>query len=253
MGKLLKYEFIKNRVILLVCLGAYLLDSLILVLGGLYENEALIGTSIVLSFFVVCGTFLSPIIIGITNYVRELSGKVGYLIFMTPNSTYTIVGAKFIFTLLVELFFSVATVLFYFVDYSVIDFLNKDMENTLSFVRDIMGIFGFDTRAIIAKILIFVGSTLIYLLVFSALFYAVYTLTFFTVICKNSSKFWIAFLLYIVLLVVYVRVGLIIPEGHGDTFLQNLLAEWPFYLYNIAICTASYFSCAFMLDKKLNL
>ncbi len=115
MLKLIRYEFRKNRTLLLVVLGviaaleAYFLfrahaSARLNAINNLSEaaNSAEVHLIVAMSLLVFAsfGTALAVFIMGVAGYSRELNQKTSYLVFMTPQSTLSIVGAKLLFTLI---------------------------------------------------------------------------------------------------------------------------------------------------------
>ena len=128
MLKLIKYEFRKNRTLLLVILGiiAALEVFFLLCLPSVAHYRAMHNTTtwtdemsvaasqaearliVAMSLLAVgsFGTALAVFIMGVSGYSRELNQKSSYLIFMTPSNTLSIVGSKLLFTLLTGVVFA---------------------------------------------------------------------------------------------------------------------------------------------------
>lgn len=115
MLKLIKYEFRKNRTLLLTILGIIAaLEAYFLISAHLAEKYRLldafseatqkteINLAVSMSLLAAAsfGTAMAVFVMGVVGYSRELNQKTSYLIFMTPNSTMSMVGSKLLFTLL---------------------------------------------------------------------------------------------------------------------------------------------------------
>ena len=102
MFKLIKYEYRKNRTLLLTILGIIaVLEVYFLVSAHLAQKYAMIdmfsettqraevnlAVSISLLVAASFGTALAVFIMGVAGYSRELNQRTSYLIFMTPQST----------------------------------------------------------------------------------------------------------------------------------------------------------------------
>ena len=97
---IIKYEIIRQRLskwLMLGLLGA--LEVLFLIFLWLDKSEALGYTIAGLSFLAIF-SFLYVSLESIINYNQDLSRKSGYMLFMTPNSVYEILGAKIINSIL---------------------------------------------------------------------------------------------------------------------------------------------------------
>ena len=94
MGKLMRYEFRKTWFTKAILLGVTaLLEALFLI--GLYgEYSSMLGTSALFLFLLA---FFGVLVIGLESVItlhRDVNTKQSYMLFMTPNSCYKILGAK---------------------------------------------------------------------------------------------------------------------------------------------------------------
>ena len=91
---IMKYEIIRQRLSKYVMLGLLgVLEVFFLIFLWLDKTEFLgytIAGLVMLAFF----SFIYVSLESIINYNQDLSRKSGYLLFMTPNSVYEILGAK---------------------------------------------------------------------------------------------------------------------------------------------------------------
>ena len=104
MGKLMKYEWKKQRTSRMIVMVALAVCVLTFLGGVLVEKDALMGISetllLVGSFFVVFYMGIESILI----LNRDLKTKQSYMIWMTPKSVWEILGAKFVVAI-VQMFF----------------------------------------------------------------------------------------------------------------------------------------------------
>ena len=94
MGKLLKYELRKTWMVKLIALGLTAVAEIVFLLGLWLEKEKtmIIGMSALMIL-----AFGSVMVIGLYSLIvlhRDMNTKQSYMLFMTPNSTYKILGAK---------------------------------------------------------------------------------------------------------------------------------------------------------------
>ncbi|MBQ8159179.1 MAG: hypothetical protein IJ083_00385 [Clostridia bacterium] len=94
MSKLLKYEFRKTQASKLILLGLTAVAQLVF-LGGLFfrRENAMVTGALVLSFLGVGGILFIGLQSVLTLH-RDMNTKQSYMLFMTPNSCYRILGAK---------------------------------------------------------------------------------------------------------------------------------------------------------------
>ena len=96
MGKLIKYEFRKSWVIKAIILVLTAIFELMFLAGTFFENEDLLGFGIsFLALTTICAMFIIGVY-GIFGLHKDLTTKQSYMLFMTPNSSYKILGAKLI-------------------------------------------------------------------------------------------------------------------------------------------------------------
>ena len=94
MLKLLKYEFRKTMFPKLILLAAFVIMEGIFLYGhwtGKEDTKAL-GMGLVL--FTLFFSFLLLGILSLVTLHKDMNTRQGYMLFMTPNSTYRILGAK---------------------------------------------------------------------------------------------------------------------------------------------------------------
>ena len=96
MLRLLKYELRKTLFSKLILIGITAMAEAIFLIGfwGKKENPLTIG-ALLLFFIAISGIALMGLLSLITLH-RDMNTKQGYMLFMTPNSCYKILGAKMI-------------------------------------------------------------------------------------------------------------------------------------------------------------
>lgn len=96
MGKLMKYEWKKQRTSRMIVMVALAVCVLTFLGGVLVEKDALMGISATL---LLVGSFFVVFYMGIESILilnRDLKTKQSYMIWMTPKSVWEILGAKFV-------------------------------------------------------------------------------------------------------------------------------------------------------------
>lgn len=94
MNKLMKYEMRKTMSAKLILLGITAVLEILFLVGLYTEKHDLMGTGAVLLAILAIGGIL---VIGLQSVVtlhRDMNTRQGYMLFMTPNSCYRILGAK---------------------------------------------------------------------------------------------------------------------------------------------------------------
>ena len=100
MFRLMKYELRKqlfSKVMLVTIIGAL---EVMFLYGLFFEKEGTIATSMGLFVFVAMGTVAFVSMESILTYSNDLKTKQSYMIFLTPNSMFKVVGAKILTTII---------------------------------------------------------------------------------------------------------------------------------------------------------
>lgn len=254
MGKLLKYEFIKSRVPLIIFTILIVISELVFALGMIKENENYLIASIVLFSVMAPVCTLGGLILGAGAYTKELSNKVGFMVYMTPNSSYKIVGSKFVFTAIVEILFSAIFGILAFTDVTII--MNKVGidEDMLDLVFEIADSFGLSLPKLFVAIAATFITVLLSMVMIVAVYYIAYTLTA-TFMQASKARTFVAAVIFILGAYGVTKLNSLLPTISYSTV--SGLVDWtgilPQTLYSLLIIAISYFACSYMLDKKVSL
>lgn len=96
MLKLLKYELRKTLFAKLVLLGITLVAEAAFLIGYWGHKDNTMAVSAVLLFFIAISGIALMGILSLVTLHRDMNTRQGYMLFMTPNSCYRILGAKVI-------------------------------------------------------------------------------------------------------------------------------------------------------------
>ena len=99
MGKLFKYEFRKTWAMKLIILGLAAIAEIAFLAGVFLRNSAgntdgLIATTAVILAFLAMGGVMLIGIQSVMTLHRDMNTKQGYMLYMTPKTSYQILGAK---------------------------------------------------------------------------------------------------------------------------------------------------------------
>ena len=96
MIRLLKYELRKTMMSKLILLGVTLVAQAVFLVGLWGNRENTLAVGAVLLFFIAVTGIAMMGILSVATLHRDMNTKQGYMLFMTPNSCYKILGAKVI-------------------------------------------------------------------------------------------------------------------------------------------------------------
>ena len=96
MLRLLKYELRKTLFSKLILLGITAIAEAVFLVGFWTKKENTLAIGAVLLFFIAISGIALMGILSLVTLHRDMNTKQGYMLFMTPNSCYKILGAKVI-------------------------------------------------------------------------------------------------------------------------------------------------------------
>lgn len=254
MGKLLKYEFIKNRVSLIIFSALLIVSELLFAIGMTIENDDAMGVGFLMLLLLTPVCTLGGLIIGAGTYTKELSNKVGFMVYMTPNSSYKIVASKFVFTAIIEIIFSGLLGLAAYIDFKLLlDKFGVD-EDLISAIFEYLDAVGISVSAFLVQVFATFITVLLSLIMVVAIYYIAYTLT---ATFMQASKFrtFVAAVVFILGDYAVIKISTYLPEIEYSMSKDgmDLVTLVPQFLYSLLIILISYFTCSYMLDKKVSL
>ncbi|MCR4621662.1 MAG: hypothetical protein K5663_06225 [Clostridiales bacterium] len=142
MKNLFKYEFRKTLFTKFVILGITLLAQLVYLFGIWQDKDGTVATGCVLLFLAAVGGIMFIGLQSVLTLHRDMNTKQSYMLFMTPNSCYKILGAKALENLLSMLiggafFFGLGVL-----DISVLLRHYNQIDSIMDAMRDILKMFG---------------------------------------------------------------------------------------------------------------
>ena len=104
MGKLLKYEFRKSMGINIALLALTALYEIYILIGAYFRNDAILMSRLIVLFGLAGVATVAVIVLTtIKTYKKDITTNRGYMLFLTPNSGYKILGSKLLELLIVVL------------------------------------------------------------------------------------------------------------------------------------------------------
>lgn len=266
MLKLLKYEFIKKSKLLLILLITAILANIGL---GIAYGENGIGMFLVLSPLVLGIIYLYELI---KTYSDDLNKKTGYMLFMTPNSGYKIIGSKLITIILVGFIFFTSYMIFVLTNLSIIaykmvgdfsliaDGINQLIEGLNMIINGTLGI------SIGDLILIFIVG-IVSSIVFVLTVYAAITIR---KSIFSNTKFGgiLSFIIFVIINVIYSKLGDLVGnlfkfESITNEISSNVIVTYPssmmfelfavLIVFNCIIASLLMLGSGYLIEKKINL
>lgn len=253
MFKLVKYEYRKDITMYtiifagLFVLEAYLLGSI------LAESEANIAISILLYTLAGFAGVIMLMVLGVISYSREINSKSSFMTFMTPNSTYKIVGAKYFAIFSASVLATALYMIFIVIDVKVALNVYNELGTVSEFLDEIL--FTLDTSiseltAVLVSMFISVWMSIILVVSFA---YLAITLSA-TLLANKKGKGWLSFGLFVAIYVITTIITNHLPTfDFGDSLMQLIAGSWISYVFELALIIGTYFGVSILLKKKVSL
>ncbi len=266
MLKLIKYEFIKKSKLLLILL----ITAIIANLGAAIAlGDRGIGLFFGLTPFALIVLYLYELI---RTYSDDLNKKTGYMLFMTPNSGYKIIGSKLIFIITEGIILFASYIVFLAVnlcalalkakgDFSEITHAISELINAVN--SGVIAQFGINIGDILLIIIMILASAVVFALI-------VYSAMTIRKSIFSDIKFGgiISFVIFIILNIIYAKLASMVSVAFqfnviAERINTNLTMVYPSssmfelfgitILFNIIISGLLMLGSGYLIEKKINL
>lgn len=255
MLKLVKYEFKKNKFILAIAAviftlleGYYLINFMGNNIEHMTIGAALLALSSMVAFFLV-------FILGITSYNNEMKSKQGYMIFMTPNSSFKIIMSKLLYVFILGAAVVGVIGLLAIIDLKLLaDKMNETFHifEIFDILKESFGIDIFGSMAIIGIEII--NSIISFMSVIVVAYFSITMSA--TLFQNNKSRGFISFVIFIA-----ITLGLGYLEqvlGLDETIKMKTIMDvfkyiMPTLIFNLIVSAIAITGTTYLLDKKISL
>lgn len=257
MFKMMKYEYRRGLFPLMIVLAIIAAAELAFLIGVGADAPSLYALGIGGLMFGGVMAYLFVLVYGIVSYNRDLKDKSGYMVFMTPISSYQVIGAKLLSILLTGATLVVVLLLLLVLDYNVMKNVfvtGVDIEVTLDQMA--MGIFGMSFASVMANIAVFTIAMLVQFFTIITIAYLSISLSS-TVLQNKKIKGVVSAIIFIVICVLMNWIGDKLPQL-GDPMQVNTLIEAIHcnllqFMNSLIFMLVGYFGSAILLNKKISL
>ncbi len=246
MLKLIKYELRKqwfSKLFILIVMGILEVTFLF---GLLSDDRDTISISVGISVLVAFTAIMFVSFECIMTYSKDLKTKQSYMLFLTPNSTYKIVGAKVITSVAQigitaafmagVIFANITAVMLRYQD------IEKMMEIIQNTIRDVMGLnidYGLLLIGLIAFLLEWISKVIMGILAITL------SATF---LSNTKGKGIVSLIIFFIINYSVGKIGKLLMQESMLIF-EQLMIDAIFMAFVIAVF---YFATAWMLDKKVS-
>ena len=253
MFKLMKYETRKNIlgvIILLSVIMGFECYFLISAFAGSGVNTVVSALLLLLVAFV---SYFCVFIFGITTYSKELKSKSGYMTFMTPISSFTVIGSKLLVTLLEGIFFAILLVALACINMGIIEAQFPMVKIFTDFVEMFASLIEINVGQIVLGFFATVLDLVINYIAIVSMAYLAITLSS-TIFQNRKFKGIVSTIIFIIFLIIVRKIGGLLPNGEDANDMTGVfVAMIPTLLFYIAVAVGSIFASGTLLDKKVSL
>jgi hypothetical protein len=252
MLKLMKYEFRKqafSKMVILLLVG---LIQLLFFFGVVTDKNDVIGTAMgILSVFTFGALFFMAFE-AIITFSNDLKQKCSYMLFLTPHTSYSIVGAKVLAAAIQIILAGIAFFLVFFIDIAVLvakyDQIELITEMLHRFLQEVFSL-DIQLKDIIAVVAVIITAWI------STITVAFFSITLSTTFLANFKlKGLVSFLIFIGINYAF---GVIVNMGLGRAYDINNFSNLSMYyilesLYLLGFTIITYVGTSWMLEKKVS-
>lgn len=244
MLKLMKYEFRKQMFTKFIMLFLAGMLELFFLFGVFTEDLQKTAVAIVLLLFLAIGCVLFVSFECILTFSQDLKTKCSYMLFMTPHTSYCIIGAKALSTVIQILVVSVVYLLLGLLDFVILLARFDDISNLFEYLKEAFQITMTTQDVFLVVLTIVSGWICVVLFAFLAITIST------TFLANKKGKALASFAIFVV--VTYVKSKVM------DLVLSSALSYTRTdYIFDIIITSLfaaiSYLVTSYMLEKKVSL
>lgn len=244
MFKLMKYELRKQAFSKMVILVLLALVEVYYLYAIFTKNTTTMEKSVVLFMFAAFGTILFVSFESILTYSHDLKTKCSYMLFMTPYSSYTIVGAKILSSILQIVVTSACFIALGFLDFTIAAARFHKLNEVIDIIQEMFHI-TVDAQDIILNVATSITGW-IAVVIFSFLAITIST----TLLSNKRGKGIVSFLIFLVInwgvaKINSLVIGTNIFYTRTDAFLSIFIT--------LIFVALSYLATSYMLEEKVNL
>ncbi len=255
MFNLIKYEFKKNRMGLIIMALIFLALEGLFLYGYIADEENVLAAGVGFLVMYVMVAFFYVMFIGISNYEKDLTHKSGYLVYMTPNSSLKIIFSKFLYVLIVGALVCVIMGGTGIMDLMLFaDWANEEFR-IIDILRGLADGLGVDFDGVLLVVLMEVIAFVIDFFSILAITYFAVTLSV-TVLNNSKLRTVVSVVLTLVLLfaVSWINNKYISPEmTYINSFKDAVMYLLPETIFNTVVVAIGVGASAYLTDKAISL
>lgn len=256
MLRLTKYEIRKNITGIIILLAVLAALEVYFLVGVAINSQNHTAMAIGLLVLAATVSFFFVFIFGVASYSKELSSKTSYMTFMTPISSFSIIGSKLISTFLIGIFLAAVIISFALIDMALLNNVFPEIDALGQFIDGLFNHIGYSTGEVLLSALVLVLEMLIEF--FGIISFAYLAITLSSTAFQNKKfKGIVSVIAFVIIVWAVDKVGdLIIPTVYSNgitSIYQAIVSIIPFMVYFAVAMVISLVASAKLLDKKVSL
>lgn len=250
MFKLMKYEFRKQAFSKLVILALVGLLELVFFYGVITSNENVIAMTMSLLALFSMGALFFLAFESILTYSNDLKLKSSYMLFLTPNTSYSIVGAKVLSAGIQIILAGIAFFAVFVIDGGILiakyDVLAQVKQLVIQFLDQFFQLH-IELSDIISVLTVIIVNWI------NTITLAFFSITLSTTFLANKKfKGVVSFLIFIALNVIISKITNLIIGDNGIAFNTISVALFTASAITLFFTVLTYIGTAWMLEKKVS-
>ena len=248
MAKTIKYELIRHKITFII-LSCILGGAELLFLIGMTPSATVMG--LMLIYAAGMAAYFTIWLLGLISFSRDLREKSGYMIFLTPVSSYTIIFSKIIAALLELAVAAVALVGLAFLDMQI---ASSRFSRSMDFLREFSSLLDTTTDRVWSVFLSIWITGLFTTLTLYAIAYFGSALAAMSTQSKGGRR-WLSVGIIFGILIVYTIIAKSLPEisVRRDVWFRELIERIPNIIFALAVSAGCTYATGYLMDKKISL
>lgn len=254
MLKLVKYEIRKSLTGIMVMSGILIALEMYYIISVVMKNEDHTVTSLALFFVGAMVAYFYTFYFGIATYSKELKSKTGYLTFMSPVSSFSIIGAKLLATFVIGIIFLGIIIIFTSVNIPLLKNIFPEIRIVSELMKLISENIGFSTSQLILGVIVSVADFLISFYATISVAYMAITLSS-TLLQNKKYKGVVSVIFFFIITFIIQKIFSFFPNIYDEitNMGQVVISVIPSLVYYLIIAIAAIFVSGKFLDKKVSL
>ena len=252
MLKIMKYEILRCKSALFALIGVLLCAEFVFLMGTVVNKGATMTLGLVFLFLATGAAFFTVWIQGLTGFIRDLTEKSGYMVFLSPVSPGRIVAAKFLVALLELLVASGLAALFFALD---IRLFFAKYETPLKIIEWVALFLGVSISELWAAFSIAMLTSMLSTMALYSVAY-LFATVWMAVFDEKPTGKWRGIALMLAALLVFLLIAVLLPNVYNAAFnpvVRNFIRKLPRYIFYLIGTVGCAIGTGKPLDRRISL